>query len=405
MAEAKWFEALAADERAMAMQLAMLPPAYALLHDLRLPGSKGNVDHLVVGPGGAFVVVLRRCSHIVEFRDGELWADSRSLSDVLAAAKVEAQLLTQLLRTPVVGVVALLDATLPTAVPAKVAGVLVCTGDLIARVVTRGSHTLLPPHQVAEVSERALPLLHNTGSVPRTESSLGVQAEPAPDWSVVPVVPPHVPTLAQSMKGRLATEPPMKKARRGESAAAAPTPTRHRVPAPTPTREKSGRSRSIRFIAAALVTMCVLAVGFGSLVKAIWSDDNAEVAATPTTVRPATAATARDTSLFASTSSARAASSAPDVSFAASCPVPGGGWQLSPVWPGDVPGLVRYEIELQNLDATWSALPPIDSPLSAWTSLVGQAANAAYTMRVTAVLADSRVASEPTIVTAPATDC
>jgi len=28
----------------MAMQLAMLPPSYALLHDLRLPWSKGNVD-------------------------------------------------------------------------------------------------------------------------------------------------------------------------------------------------------------------------------------------------------------------------------------------------------------------------------------------------------------------------
>ena len=170
MAEARWFEALAADERAMAMQLAMLPPAYALLHDLRLPGSKGNVDHLVVGPGGAFVVVLRRCSHTVEFRDGELWADSQSLSDVLAAAKVEAQLLAQLLRTPVVGVVALLDASLPAAIPAKVSGVLVCTGDLIARVVTRGSHTLLPPHQVAEVSERALPLLHSTGSATQEPS-------------------------------------------------------------------------------------------------------------------------------------------------------------------------------------------------------------------------------------------
>ena len=66
---------------------------------------------------------------------------------------------------------------------------------------------------------------------------------------------------------------------------------------------------------------------------------------------------------------------------------------------------MRYEIELQNLDATWSQLPPIDSPLSAWTSLVGQVANAAYTMRVTAVLVESRVASEPTIVTAPATNC
>ena len=56
----------------------VLPPAYALLHDLRLPGSKGNVDHLVIGPGGAFVVVIRRCPHAVEYRDGKLFADSQS---------------------------------------------------------------------------------------------------------------------------------------------------------------------------------------------------------------------------------------------------------------------------------------------------------------------------------------
>lgn len=379
LAEAKWLEALAADERSMAMQLAMLPPAYALLHDLRLPGSKGNVDHLVVGPGGAFVVVIRRCSHTVEFRDGELWADSQSLSDVLVAAEQEAQLLTQLLRTPVVGVVALLDATLPAAMPPKVSGVLVCAGDLISRVVTRGSHTLLPPHQVAEVSERALPLLHSAGSVPRTESSLGVQAEPSPDRSVVPVMPPHV--SASPVAGQLG------------------------VPASRLVKEKSGRSRSIRFIAAALFTLCLLALGFGSLVSAIWGDDGSQSSATPTTVPPGAAATARDTSLSATASTIAQAAAVPIVAFAAVCPVPGGGWQLSPVWPGDLPGLMWYEIELQNLDATWSQLPPIDSPQTAWSSLVGQAPNAAYTMRVTAVLADSRVASEPTIVTAPATGC
>ena len=381
MAEAEWLEALAADEREMAMQLAMLPPSYALLHDLRLPGSKGNVDHLVVGPGGAFVVVIRRCPHTVEFREGELWADSQSLSDVLAAAEVEAQLLTQLLRTPVVGVVALLDATLPATMPSKVSGVLVCIGDLIARVVSRGSHTLLPPRQVAEVSERALPLLHSSGSVPRTESSLGVQAEPAPDLSVVPVAPPLTP-------------------------ASAPAPERRRHAVPTAaTNDTSGRSRSIRFVGTALVVMCVLAVAFGSLVSTIWGDDEAPVDASPTTSTiesGVTVASARDTGVVEPST---ALATAPPVAFTATCPAPGGGWQLSPVWPGDVPGLLRYEIELQNLDATWSALPPIDSPLSAWTSLIGQVPNAAYTMRITAVLADSRVASEPTIVTAPATAC
>ena len=405
MAEAKWLEALAADERVMALQLAMLPPAYALLHDLRLPGSKGNVDHLVVGPGGAFVIVTRRCSHPVEFRDDELWADSQSLNDVLAAAEVEAQLLTQLLRTPVVGVVALLDTTLPAAVPPKVAGVLVCTGDLVARVVTRGSHTLLPPHQVAEISERALPLLHSTESVPRMESSLGVQADAAPDRSVVPVVPPHLPASAQSVQRRLATKKASNKGRRNEPAVAVAASTRHRTTVATEAGETSGRSKSIRFIGAALLTMCLLAVGVGSLVSTIWGDDTVEVSASPTSTAPVTAATARDTGLSATTSSPALGADAPSVAFTATCLAPGVGWSLAPVWPGDVPGLVRYDIELQNLDASWSKLPSIDSPLGVWTSLVGQVANAAYTMRITAVLTDGSVVSEPTIITAPPADC
>jgi len=405
LAEAKWLEALAADERTMAMQLAMLPPAYALLHDLRLPGSRGNVDHLVIGPGGAFVVVIRRCEHTVEHRDGQLWADSQSLSDVLTAAEVESQLLTQLLRTPVVGVVALLNATLPAALPSKVAGVLVCTGDLLGRVITRGSHTLLPPHQVAEVTERAVPLLHSPSSVPRTESALGVQAEPSPDMSVVPFVPPHAPASAESVQRRLATEQAAKRTRRNEPISPASGRRRHTLPSAA-TKETSGRSRSIRFFGAALVVMCVLAVAFGSLVSTIWGDDESDVDASPTASAAefgVTVATARDSGV--STPSTPVVRTAPIVAFAATCPTAGSGWRLSPVWPGDVSGLVRYEIELQNLDATWTEMPAIESPLTPWSSLVGQPANAAYTMRITAVFADYRVDSEATIVTAPATDC
>lgn len=377
-AEAEWLEALAADERSMALQLATLPPAYALLHDLRLPGSKGNVDHLVIGPGGVFVVVIRRCEHTVEYRDDQLWADSQSLGDVLAAAEVEAQLLTQLLRTPVVGVVALLDATLPAATPSKVAGVFVCTGDLVGRIITRGSHTLLPPHQVAELTERALPLLHSPASVPRTESALGVPAETSPDMSVMPMVPPQA-------RPRF----------------------RHVVPA-LATNEKSGRTRSMRFVGGALVVMCVLAVAFGSLVSTIWGDsendhDKGEAAAPRTTVA---VTIAEDSGELLTPSTIAAPVAPPVVGFTATCPAPGGGWQLTPIWPGDVPGLVRYDVEVQSLDSSWRPLEAIVDAQSPWTSLSSQPANAAYMVRVTAVVTDSaNVVSDPTVVAAPATPC
>ena len=376
LAEAEWLEALAADERTMATQLATLPPAYALLHDLRLPGSKGNVDHLVIGPGGVFVVVIRRCEHTVEYRNDQLWADSQSLGDVLAAAEVESQLLTQLLHTPVVGVVVLLDATLPAAMPSKVTGVFVCTGDLVGRIISRGSHTLLPPHQVAELTERALPLLHSPATVPRTESALGVSAEPSPDMSVMPMVPPQAPT-----------EPRF----------------RHTIPA-LATQEKSGRTRSMRFVGVALVVMCLLAVAFGSLVSTIWGgDDKGEAAAPRTTV----AVTIVEDDVEPSTPSTNAAPLAPlAVGFTATCPTPGGGWQLTPIWPGDVPGLVRYDVEVQNLDNSWRQLEAIVDDQSPWTSLSSQPANAAFILRITAVVADAAsVVSDPTVVAAPATVC
>lgn len=261
----------------MALRLAILPPAYALLHDLRLPGSTGNVDHLVIGPGGAFVVVTRRCAHCVELRDGQLWADSHSLGDLLTAADVESRLLTQLLGTPVVGVVALLEATLPAAMPSHLGGVLVCAGGLVGRVISRTPHTLLTPLQVADLTERARPLLHDPRSVPRTESALGVRAEPSPDMSVVPIVPPHAPASPQSVLRRRATQQAALGARQRTSSGREPQRRRRAASAATD-KEASGRLRSIRFIAVALLIMCVIAIAFGSLISAIWGDDDAGAA-------------------------------------------------------------------------------------------------------------------------------
>ncbi|MCP9488435.1 MAG: AAA family ATPase [Solirubrobacteraceae bacterium MAG38_C4-C5] len=49
----------AAAERAMPARLASLPPDWVVLHDRQLPDrpSRFNIDHLLVGPAGAFVVI------------------------------------------------------------------------------------------------------------------------------------------------------------------------------------------------------------------------------------------------------------------------------------------------------------------------------------------------------------
>lgn len=39
------------------------------LHDRRVPGTKGNIDHLAVGPGGVYIVDAKRYEGKVERRD------------------------------------------------------------------------------------------------------------------------------------------------------------------------------------------------------------------------------------------------------------------------------------------------------------------------------------------------
>lgn len=414
VAEAKWLEALAHDERTMASYLASLPPAYSILHDLKLPGSKGNIDHLIVGPGGSFVVMTRRCAEAISLRDGCLWSGEQSLHDVFEVVRVESQLLTQALGTTVVPVVALLGVLLPAAAPHAIEGVLVCQAEHIVRVVTRASHTLLAPHKVSEAAERALPLLHNPGSLVRTESALGVRPDPPADTSVNPVVPPHEPASEQSVKRRRATE----EAARRTSPVRPDEPEtphdpikdrgRHRgvVPAaPAASKERSGRARSFAFIAAVILSLCLVAVALGSLGRVLWSGSDdptpedsllTNTATVATTVPPPTTLPGPMALNLP----------APSVAFSPICPAPGAGWQMMPIWPGDLPGLERYEIDLQNLDGSWTALKSVESPQTSWGSLLAQPANAAYTIRITAVMVDgSRSVNSPTIITTPPAPC
>lgn len=65
----------AAGEVATAALLARLAPrAWVVFHDLALPGSSANIDHLAIGPTGVWVVDSKAFRSHVRWRRGRLWA-------------------------------------------------------------------------------------------------------------------------------------------------------------------------------------------------------------------------------------------------------------------------------------------------------------------------------------------
>jgi hypothetical protein len=65
-------------EEAVARALADLPEGWVALHDLAWPGrQRANLDHVVVGPGGVFVVDAKNWSGRVEVRDQVLRQNGR----------------------------------------------------------------------------------------------------------------------------------------------------------------------------------------------------------------------------------------------------------------------------------------------------------------------------------------
>ena len=173
-AEADWLDEVAVDERHVAEILGSLPDSYVTLHDVRPPGSPSVVDHVVVGPGGAFLVAGRRYSGAVAAQGDELVVGGRPLNPELSGATAVAEVLSAHFGTPVVPVLCLHGESVPDDLPPTVAGVVVCAAADVAKVLTRSTHTLLAPHKVDEVVDRVRGLLVS----PPAEISPAVTALP-----------------------------------------------------------------------------------------------------------------------------------------------------------------------------------------------------------------------------------
>ena len=92
----------AAGERHTARLLAPLErQGWVILHDLAVPGSRANLDHLVIGPGGVFVIDSKQYRGRLQLDSaGRLWHGRYPLAPTLRAVNFEADRAAQILTDP-----------------------------------------------------------------------------------------------------------------------------------------------------------------------------------------------------------------------------------------------------------------------------------------------------------------
>jgi Nuclease-related domain len=78
---------------------------YVAFHDLGMPGSRANIDHLLIGPTGVFVIHSKQYTgRIQQTPDGHVWHNHYPLDEQLRTVRAEAGSVETILGVPVVPV-------------------------------------------------------------------------------------------------------------------------------------------------------------------------------------------------------------------------------------------------------------------------------------------------------------
>jgi hypothetical protein len=70
---------------------------YVVLHDRRKPGSNANIDHVIVGPTGVFVVETKSYSGPLTVDGNEVYVGGRRRTDIVHQARSEAEVVQAIL--------------------------------------------------------------------------------------------------------------------------------------------------------------------------------------------------------------------------------------------------------------------------------------------------------------------
>lgn len=143
-------------ERLTGRALDKLPRSYRVLHDLPMPRSKANIDHVVVGPTGVFTVETKNYKNAVTIKGGRAYSAGRRLDGVVQQARRQAAAVadrTGATVTPIVcvhGAGVRLDGLFQKPV---VGGVRFCSGGRLRKTIA-GYPVDLDEDAIQEVAQR-----------------------------------------------------------------------------------------------------------------------------------------------------------------------------------------------------------------------------------------------------------
>jgi Nuclease-related domain len=103
---AAWQRGAAGERRTARLLDRLTGDGYVIFHDLAVPGSPANVDHLVIGPSGVFVIDSKQWTGSVhQGSDGLAWHNHYPLDRTLETVRWQARIIGRLLGTRAAAVV------------------------------------------------------------------------------------------------------------------------------------------------------------------------------------------------------------------------------------------------------------------------------------------------------------
>jgi hypothetical protein len=160
-----WRRGAAGERRTARLLAALERHGWAVLHDLALPGSRANLDHLAIGPGGVFVIDSKHYRGRLQLDpSGRLWHGRYPLAPALRAVSFEADQAALILTDPdvvVVPVMAVHGAQVPWG-KMVVNGVPVVAARRLPSML-RQLPAVLGPERVAALAAQARVRFHAAG--------------------------------------------------------------------------------------------------------------------------------------------------------------------------------------------------------------------------------------------------
>ena len=369
----------AAGERLTGERLLTLSAEFVVLHDLHVPGSRANVDHLVIGPNGVFVVDSKAYTGKLTAGDGTLWRGKYPIRKEVETLSFISGRIAEHLEVPVASILCFTEAELPqqvnqlgtayavtldALVPTLCSGLAIHSADKVKWLARLATELLEPTKRHGDAAQRSKP----------RGKSLAARSETAP--------------APETTGSRAASKTKSIRGNTGGDAQQGFGSPRQVGPAnPKSKKSKKGRKQNTKKSGAVqplvVIALLLAFLIFGLPRATAWLENRSKSGASPS-------------------SSALAVSLPATVAF--SCPAPGSGYSMTLGWPIGSKSLISYEIVAQ-----WAGAEifnqSIFSPAATMPPVTGLVPSIEITVITTAISYGKTLPPNEQVVTAPAEPC